>query len=69
MFRGGLLSYTYDSAVAIIMSNVIKCDDVKGSTDGSVVELVSGISENIRMFVLQPWLDVGCENAMLNTQF
>jgi len=38
---------------------------VKGSTDGSVVELATGISENIRMLVLQPWLDVGCENSMI----
>lgn len=40
---------------------------MKGSTDGSVAELASGIAENIRMLVLQPWLDVGCENSMLNT--
>jgi len=38
---------------------------VKGSTEGSVVELTSGISENMRMLVLQPWLDVGSENSML----
>jgi hypothetical protein len=42
---------------------------VKGSTDGSVVELASGISEKIRMFVLQLWLDVRCENSMFNTQY
>jgi len=38
---------------------------VKGSTDGSVVELASGISENMQMLVLQSWLDVGSENSML----
>ena len=38
---------------------------MKGSTVGSVVELASGISENIRLLVLQPWLDVGCENFIL----
>ena len=38
---------------------------MKGSTDGSVVELASGMSENIRMLVLQPWLDVGSENSKL----
>ena len=38
---------------------------MKGSTDGSVVELASVISENIRMLVLQPCFDVGFENSML----
>ena len=64
VFRGGLLSYTYDSAVAIIMSNVISV--MVWRDEQMEVWLTSGISENIRMLVLQPWLDVGSENSMLH---